>query len=101
MGFEQAAYAEVFKSRGYTGEEALTLMLRLDLILQIKAEIEKRNWTQREAACALNVPQPRISEILSLSIDKFSAELLAKLLFRLNPSIRITVSNSGGDNTGI
>ncbi len=80
---------------GYEGEEGVILLLRIQLLKAIKKEIEKRGWSQVEAAEFLEVKQPRISEIKQLRIDKFSVEKLAKLLHRLDKRISLSVGGKG------
>lgn len=80
---------------GYAGEEGAILLLRIQLLKAIKKEIEKRGWSQAEAANFLEVKQPRISEIKQLRIDKFSVEKLAKLLHRLDKRISLSVGSKG------
>ena len=79
-------YEEAFAEVDLSGEEAAALRLRTQMLLAVKDAIRKRRWSQAEAAEALGVKQPRISEILNLRIDKFSVELLVRYLFRLGIS---------------
>lgn len=83
---------KIIEKLGYTGEEGLVLLLRVHLVRAIKEEVERRGWTQREAAEFLGVKQPRISEISQLRIDQFSVEKLAKLLYKLGKPVRLTVA---------
>jgi len=82
----------LLKNLGYDGEEGTVLLLRIQLLKTIKQEIDRRGWSQDEAAKFLNVKQPRISEIKKLRIDKFSVEQLTKLLHRLDKRISLTVA---------
>ena len=82
----------LLKNLGYDGEEGTVLLLRIQLLKTIKQEIDRRGWSQDEAAKFLNVKQPRISEIKKRRIDKFSVEQLTKLLHRLDKRISLTVA---------
>ena len=84
----------ILERSGYGGEAGVVLLLRVQLIRAIKAELDKRGWSQNEAARFLGVKQPRISEIMQLRIDKFSVEKLAKLSYRLG--LRVTLSVAAG-----
>jgi predicted XRE-type DNA-binding protein len=77
------AHLGVLKEHGYSKDEAIILLMRLQLIKIIRAEILRRGWTQREAAKILGVSQPRIAEISVLATEKFSLETLIKYLHRL------------------
>lgn len=88
---DMTTYKQVFDRMGYEDQETATLMMRLQLIKQIKQEIEQRNWNQRQAAEVLDVAQPRIAEIIGLRVDKFSVELLTKYLYRLGRRVTLTI----------
>lgn len=62
------------------------LKLRLKMIRAVRANIDQRNWCQSVAAKNLGVTQPRISNIYSEKVDKFSVEFLTKLLISLGHS---------------
>lgn len=91
MNFDKNLYSQVFRQQGYTDEDGATLLLRTQLLIEIKNHLEKSNWTQAEAARILKVKQPRISELYRLRIDKFSVELLIKYLFRLQRNVDVTI----------
>jgi predicted XRE-type DNA-binding protein len=84
-------YRQYFRKKGVSAVEGQCLALRTVLLGELKQELSKKGWSQQEAAKKLGVKQPRISEINALSIDKFSAELLVKYLYKLGKEVRITV----------
>ncbi len=86
-------YRHYFRKKGVPAAEGQCLALRTVLLGQLKQELLNTGMTQQQAAKKLGVKQPRISEILSLSIDKFSAELLVKFLYKLGKEVTITVEN--------
>ncbi len=88
------AYKRVFKNLGFDSEKSAPLLLRTQLLLELKNQLEQRQWNQSEAAQRLGVKQPRISEIQRLCIDKFSIDLLIKYLHRLDKEIEITVKDT-------
>ena len=89
------AYQHVFEQMGYTDEEGAYLLLRTQLLKEVKEEILKRKWTQVQAAKELGVKQPRISEIFALRIDKFSVEILIRYLHRLNKEVVFKIKKKG------
>ena len=91
VGFDLARYRTIFKQQGYADDIGETLLLRTQLLKAVKAELEKKDWTQTEAAKKLGVTQPRISEIYGLKIDRFTVELLIKMLFRLKKEVRVNI----------
>ncbi len=84
-------YRHMFRKRGIPAPEGQCLALRTVLLGELKQELLKTGMTQQQAAKKLGVKQPRISEILNLSIDKFSAELLVKFLYKLGKEVKVTV----------
>jgi predicted XRE-type DNA-binding protein len=84
-------YRKIIRAKGFRGEEAETLVHRVALIAEIKAIIEEKGWTQMEAAKKLGVQQPRIAELNTISVDKFSTDLLIKYLYRLKRLVRVEV----------
>lgn len=91
---DPAVDQSILERAGYGGEEGVILLLRVQLIRAIKAEVERRGWSQNEAARFLGVKQPRLSEIAQLRIDKFSVEKLAKISYRLGLRVSLSISTS-------
>lgn len=89
-----AQHLSVLKRHGYKADEAIILLMRLQLMKIIKGEIDRRQWSQREAAKALGVSQPRIAEISVLATERFSLELLIKFLHRLDLRTALKISKS-------
>jgi predicted XRE-type DNA-binding protein len=72
----------VFTDLGFPPEEAAILSMRADLMAQLRLAIEKRNWTQLEAAKTLGVSQSRVSDLMRGKWDKFSLDMLVTLAAR-------------------
>ncbi len=94
VGFDLARYQHLFKQMGYADDSGAALLLRTQLLKAVKDELEKKKWTQQEAAQRLGVKQPRISEIYGLKIDKFSVELLVKYLYRLDREVTFQIRSA-------
>lgn len=84
-------YRQYFRKRGVPAADGQCLALRTVLLGELKQELLKTGWSQQQAAEKLGVRQPRISEIYSLAIDKFSAELIVKYLYKLGKEVTVTV----------
>jgi predicted XRE-type DNA-binding protein len=93
VGFDLAQYQQLFRQMGYADDNGATLLLRTQLLKAVKTELQTKNWTQQQAASKLGVQRPRISEIYGLKINKFSVELLIKLLYRLNKEVTFQIKN--------
>ena len=72
----------VFTDLGFPPEEAAILAMRADVMAQLRLTVEKRNWTQVEAAKVLGISQSRVSDLMRGKWDKFSLDMLVTLATR-------------------
>lgn len=72
-------------------EEAANLRLRSDLVIQIAAIIEKKSWTQAEAAQHCGITQPRISDLLRGRISRFSLDALVNIAATLGCRVKMNL----------
>ena len=72
----------VFADLGFPPEETAILAMRADLMAQLRLVVEKRNWTQVEAAKVLGISQSRVSDLMRGKWDKFSLDMLVTLATR-------------------
>jgi len=79
----------VFEDLGFEAEEAANLKVRADLMLDLRRYIQKRGWTQGEAATFFAETQPRISNLLKGEISRFSIDKLINLLARAGLEVRV------------
>jgi predicted XRE-type DNA-binding protein len=59
------------------------LEMRADLMAALRDHIQKKGWTQSEAAKKLGITQPRISALMKGAWRDFSADMLLVLAARL------------------
>ena len=79
----------VFADLGYPDAEERQTKLRLAHALnQI---IERRHFTQAEAARALGVNQPKVSSLFRYKLDGFSVERLMTFLTALDRDVEIVI----------
>ena len=81
----------LFHDLGFTADEAQSLKLRADLMVQIRRLIDDRELTQAAAAKMFGVTQPRISDLVRGKIDLFSIDTLVDMLARAGIRIGLTV----------
>jgi predicted XRE-type DNA-binding protein len=81
----------VFRDVGFSNEESEHLLVRADLLIQVQKVITSKRLKQAEAAKALRVTQPRISDLLRGRIDLFSTDALIDMLARLGVGVRLVV----------
>lgn len=59
------------------------LALKSKLAMTLIVLIRSNNWSQAEAAKAMDVSQPRISNLFKGKLDKFSVDYLLEMIMRL------------------
>ncbi len=77
----------VFADIGYPEEQAINIMARLELMMQIEDIIKKHGWTQKHASKVLGLTQSRVSELMSSHSEKFTVDMLMKLLDHLGKKV--------------
>ncbi len=66
----------VFEDLGRSPDQALSLMVRAQLMASLKRYIDAHGYSQRAAADALGTSQPRISDLTRGKIDRFTIDAL-------------------------
>ncbi|MGP8157480.1 MAG: helix-turn-helix domain-containing protein [Candidatus Acidiferrales bacterium] len=68
--------SNVFEQIGFSRKEAAALKMKSELHSQIIKAIRKRGYTQADLQKRLDESQPRISDLMTGKISKFSLETL-------------------------
>ena len=68
--------SNVFEQIGFSPEEAAALKMKAELHSQIIKAIKRRGYTQAALQKRLDESQPRISDLMTGKISKFSLETL-------------------------
>jgi predicted XRE-type DNA-binding protein len=84
----------VFDDLGFSAEEAAILEMKTQLHLEVMKVIKKRKLAPRQLEQLLDVPQPRVSELMNGKISRMTADLLGKYLYRLGREIEIKTKTS-------
>ena len=83
-------YSNIFEAITETAEEAADTEFRADLMLVLREFFRAQEASQVHIAQMLGIPQPRVSELMTGKVDKFSSDkligLLAKLGIRFRPA---------------
>ena len=82
----------VFRDLGFSGQEAENLLLRAELMSQVRAVA--RGHTQQEAARMLGITQPRLNQLLKGKISLFSLDALVMMLAKAGLRVRMTVKKA-------
>jgi predicted XRE-type DNA-binding protein len=91
-----AADQNIFRELGFAEDEAVNLQIRCLLAIEISDIIDSNGWTQKQAAEVLEVPQPRIAEIVKTKIDHYSIDLLVKYLTKLGRRVSFSIEKIPG-----
>ena len=72
-----------------SASEAASLRIRAELMEQIAALVERKGWTQAEAARHCGISQPRMNDLLRGRISKFSLDALVDAATALGCRVRM------------
>lgn len=72
-----------------SASEAASLRIRGELMEQIAALVERKGWTQAEAARHCGISQPRMNDLLRGRISKFSLDALVDAATALGCRVRM------------
>jgi predicted XRE-type DNA-binding protein len=82
---------DVLDDLGFSRSEATALKFKADLLDALRAEIERRNYTQRQLVEILDEYQPAISNLILGKINQVSIEKLLRYSDRLGMRARLKV----------
>ena len=88
--FEEGS-GNVFIDLGFPEHEAINIVARLKLMMQIESIIKEEGWTRQEAAHVLGIRQSQVSELLRSRSENFTVDMLMELLDRLGRRVELTV----------
>jgi predicted XRE-type DNA-binding protein len=75
-----------------TAAAAENLKLRSALMIALKEQIERRGWTQAEAARRFGVTQPRVSDLMRGKIDLFGLNTLINMAVAAGLHVEICIA---------
>ncbi len=83
-------FQSVFDALADTRQEAANMRTRADLARRVTSIIKSKDWTQAVAAAHCGVTQPRINDLLSGHISRFSLDALVNIASTLG-KVRLEV----------
>ena len=72
-----------------TPQQAANLEARAELMRQIAALVNQREWTQTEAASHCGVTQPRVNDLLRGRVSRFSLDALVNIATALGCRVKV------------
>lgn len=88
QGYEVSG-GNVFADLGHPDPE--TALAKVKLAQRIAVTIDRRGWTQAQAATVLGIDQPKVSALVRGRLREFSTDRLLRLLVRLDLDVDIRV----------
>ena len=92
-----AGSGNVFRDIGFPEGEAENLLLRSELMSQVR-EVA-RGYTQQEAAKMLGITQPRLNQLLKGKISLFSLDALVNMLAKAGMRVSMKVKKAACEAT--
>jgi predicted XRE-type DNA-binding protein len=89
------SFASAWDAIEDTPEEAANMRLRSELLTAVEQEVRSWGLTQTKAAKRLGVTQPRLNDLLSGKIAKFSLNALVELSARAGLVVKVDVEKAG------
>jgi predicted XRE-type DNA-binding protein len=84
-------FASIWDALEDTPQEAANMRLRSKLMLELGKTVQAWELSQKEAAKRLGISQPRLNDVLSGKIDKFSLDALVNLSSSAHLTVDICV----------
>ena len=82
----------VFLDLGFPPHEAAVMLLRCELAEALRRWIDRESLTQAQAAERLGIAQPRVSEIVSNKVEKFSLDYLVGLCSKAGVTVKVRLA---------
>jgi predicted XRE-type DNA-binding protein len=86
------AAPNIFEDLGFSPEESEHLLIRADLMLEIRRCIDHQQWTIEQAALKCQTSSDRIEALLNGKINDFTIEQLIIWLRRSGMKVRFEVT---------
>ena len=83
----------IFDYLGFDASEAENLKIRASLMQAIEQYISAHKLTQATAAQLMGVSQPRISDLITGKIDKFTIDMLVNMLAKAHMSVTLVIND--------
>lgn len=91
---DKQTFSSAFDALCDTPIEAANMRLRADLMLHISQLIQENGWTQKQAAEHCGLTQPRINDLLTGKINKFSLDALVNIHAQLGQNVALQFSHA-------
>ena len=83
----------IFDDLGFDASEAENLKICASLMQAVEQYISAHKLTQATAARLMGVSQPRISDLMTGKIDKFTIDMLVNMLAKARMSVTLVIND--------
>ena len=90
----KSSSGNVFLDIGFSAPEAANLRVRADLMIELIRIVRSRKLTQASAANLFGVTQPRVSDVMTGKVDRFSIDALVEMLARAGRRVEVVTRPS-------
>lgn len=91
--FEKSS-GNAFLDIGFPPLQAQNLRVRAELMMELIRIVRSRKLTQVAASRLFRVSQPRISDLMTGKIDRFSIDALVEMLWRSGRRVEVATKRS-------
>ena len=82
----------IFSDLGFEPEEAVKLKIKYQLMAEVSEWIKAQQLKQEDAAKILGVSRPKVSDVMTGKIGKFTIDTLVDLLERTGKHVTVNVA---------
>jgi predicted XRE-type DNA-binding protein len=77
----------------HSDKVASKMAMKMDLSIMLSKLIKEKGWTQAEAAKALDIKQPRVSDLVNAKIEMFTVDAMFDMLDKMGYRTRCSLSS--------
>lgn len=81
----------LFEDIGFSKKDSVKMKMKSDLYIKIVQTVRLNKYTQHQVSKILDIPQPRVSKLLTGKIDNITVDSLVDYASLLDASLRIEV----------
>jgi predicted XRE-type DNA-binding protein len=91
---ERQKFSSVWDALEDSEAEAANMRARSELMIALRAKIERWHLSQTQAARRLRVTQPRLNDLMRGRLDKFSLDALVNLAAQAGLAVRLDIKDA-------
>ena len=91
MNSYTSSSGNVFEDLGFEKEEAANLLIRADLLIEIREYIRESGMSLNEAAEFFGTTKSRISDLKQARVQKFGIDYLVNMLAKIGKGVKVEI----------